>query len=392
MGLVFFVGLLALVAEISIADDKRSVSALVEDRQTSELAGRELMMTSWWMLWHQRRTDMTRVAQAVVAMPVAVQTGSAAVVGEEVDLLEASPADAPDMTSYEEKVEDLQKVEDNMKERLRVYWEYLSNATLNHQPWPRVKNADLHSDGIINNAMTATIEFDRPDDEEKLVSKYWFRFSSDCTDMGKLDATLPPVLILQVDPYIDRYRALLGPVRVPENSRCLMIYAADFNSQPFPEPVALLLPQFKYPKPEVNYASHCKTGMDGCFESGTSNGTSCESLMGKNCCSLRMCVGCKECSQVRNLEAQQIRPRLYAVEPKCTDRWDRQGFAKIYGFTCEQALAWGYMRCQDDVTAGFCRKTCFLCDPNKYILPPGPGAPPEKDKSPALPDPNDLTH
>lgn len=34
--------------------------------------------------------------------------------------------------------------------------------------------------------LTASVEWDHTDDEEKLVSKFWFRFSSDCTDMGRL--------------------------------------------------------------------------------------------------------------------------------------------------------------------------------------------------------------
>jgi hypothetical protein len=97
--------------------------------------------------------------------------------------------------------------------------------------------------------MTANIEWEHAEDEDKLVSKYWFRFSSDCTDMGKLgmshfiaftshsvntdhelrstaevdqatnmtflvilipntESTFPPVLVLQTDPLVDRFEEL----------------------------------------------------------------------------------------------------------------------------------------------------------------------------------------
>jgi len=286
----------------------------------------------------------------------------------------------------EEKVKELEDLQDMMQDRLRKYWEFLSNTTLNHQPYPRVKNAELHSEGIINDVMTADIEWDHTDDEDKLVSKFWFRFSSDCTDMGKLDSTFPPVLVLQTDPLVGRYRTLLGPVHVPDTARCLMIYTADLNSQPFPDPVPLLLPQFRFPKPEVLYATHCQIGWNGCFDSA-SNGTSCESLIGKKCCGLPMCVGCKECSQIRNVEPLQVRPRLYALQPACTDRWERQGFAAQYGFSCAQAVAWGLMSCDDDVRVGFCRKTCALCDPRVYMKREDIVVIP--DKSPALPSSSD---
>jgi len=223
----------------------------------------------------------------------------------------------------------------------------------------------MHSEGILNNYLTASILFDRAEDELKLVSKYWIRFSSDCTDMGKLNPTLPPVLVLQVDPLVEKYETTLLGVKVPEGSQCLLIYSADLSGQPYPDPVPILLPQFRYPKPIVNIASHCQTGFDGCFDRN-STGTSCESLLGKSCCSYPMCVGCEECSQIRNLQPIQPRPKLTAISPVCTDRWDRQGFAAKFGFSCQQALAWGIMTCEQDSKIRLCFKTCAYCDPHRY--------------------------
>eukprot|EP00299_Pterocystis_sp_00344_P001844 c11758_g1_i1.p1 GENE.c11758_g1_i1~~c11758_g1_i1.p1 ORF type:complete len:364 (-),score=81.28 c11758_g1_i1:39-1130(-) len=336
-------------------------------KMEADLLGAEAYTTSWWMLWHQHYTELKRVKEVMGLT----------------HLQEEATAPPSDAAAQEQQVQRMQLLNDEMKEKLQNYWEFLSNSTLNHQPYPRVKNAELHSDGVINNVITASIEWDHPEDEDKLVSKYWFRFSSDCTDMGRLEPTMPPVLVLQVDPLIQRYRVLLGPVRVPEGSRCLLIYSADKNSQPFPQPVALLLPQFRYPKPDVLIAGNCKMGWDGCFETN-STGTSCESLMGKGCCALPMCIGCRECSQIRNIEPIQIRPRLYSVEPTCTNRWERQGFAAIYHFNCDQAIAWGLMTCEGDRLAGFCRRTCSLCDPRTYVK--GDYTGPKNEKSPALPD------
>jgi hypothetical protein len=319
-------------------------------------------MMGWTMLWHKHFNDVRKIQMTEPPTElISTEVGTTA----ETDAPPYPPTDRQSAEWFQEQVQKLQKVQDMMKDRLRVYWEFLSNSTLNHQPYPKAKNAELHSDGILNHVLTASLEFDHAEDEDKLISKYWLRWSSDCTDMGKINPTLPPIHILQVDAYVQRYRTVLGPISVPEGAQCLLLYAADFEGQPYPEPVPLLLPQFRYPKPEFDIVSKCQVGWDGCFERN-STGTSCESLLGKNCCSYPMCVGCKECSQVRNLEPVQLRPRLHGLAPPCTDRWERQGFSQKFGFTCAQAISWGTMTCFQDKTIRLCFRTCAMCDPRRY--------------------------
>jgi len=215
----------AAIDEQLRAGDRRRLAAQTPVDAMTQAAS---FMTMFWNVWHKRYVDI-RVANNQPVEANFAQVSQSFGSSTPTTLGQGAPIDALS------------------KDRLKDYWQYLNTASLANQPVPRAKNVEMHSDGIINGVMTASVAWDHPDDEAALVSKFWFRFSSDCTDLGRINPTFPPVLVLDVDAIVPRYKTALGPVTVPDNAQCLMVYVADKMGQPFPNPVAVPLPQFRYP-------------------------------------------------------------------------------------------------------------------------------------------------
>merc|ERR1712048_385292 len=340
--------------------------------------------TTWWLVWHDRYmkvvSQMSPDQLNVMSLP-ARQFLKANGVETDEDKWKF-PTDGLDNLAEEvevkreraiQRLNDLQK---EMNEKIRSYWEYLSNATLSRQPYPHARNVEIYSDGIFRNqentewVITFSIHFDRADDERELVSKYWLRWSSDCTDMGRLEADMPPFFLMQADPLEDKYHHVVGPTRVPAGANCIMLYTADLMKQPYPYPIPLPLPQFRFPKPEMEFPGNCVKGDLGCFgdESPTPENSTvqtCHDLMGDDCCRLPQCVGCKQCSQIRNYMPDLPRARVHAPSEPCTDSWERRGFAARFGFSCATAIKWGLMDCVHDAKTQFCRRTCNFCKYDK---------------------------
>merc|ERR1712151_100087 len=171
--------------------------------------------TTWWLVWHDRYmkvvSQMSPDQLNVMSLP-ARQFLKANGVETDEDKWKF-PTDGLDNLAEEvevkreraiQRLNDLQK---EMIEKIRSYWEYLSNSTLSRQPYPHARNVEIYSDGIFRNqedtdwVMTFSIWFDKAVDEKRTVLKYWLRWSSDCTDMGRLEADMPPFFIMLADEY-----------------------------------------------------------------------------------------------------------------------------------------------------------------------------------------------